>query len=77
MCLDNCQICEETVGSNCITCKDTFYQSGKSCLSECPSGTYNISNTYLCSDCDPTCATCEVTSTNCISCNVGKFLLDY
>ena len=50
------------------------YFSNRSCLTTCPIGTFQDSTNNLCSNCDSKCASCEGSSTYCLSCN-SPFLL--
>ncbi|EAR86998.2 H-type lectin domain protein (macronuclear) [Tetrahymena thermophila SB210] len=63
-----------------IDCKSSFNEINsndlKKCVSKCQDGQYAVQfqTTQVCSNCDPSCLTCQNSSTQCLSCPQGLFL---
>ena len=74
----SCKTCSGILNTNCITCNSGKYllQANNSCVSCNVSGYYADIMTGYCEQCDSSCNTCSgILSTNCLSCNSGKYLL--
>ena len=80
-CDSTCNECrdEPTICTGCLSTPDNtqyFHISTSTCVSACPSNTYQTGDN--CTDCDSAvfCATCSYNANNCTSCSNGKFLQD-
>lgn len=79
-CISPCLNCLDEV--SCTTCSDIYVYSPtqKQCLSVCPQGYFNITNTntnqskYVCASCMSQCLTCN-SSNSCILCKSGVQLM--
>lgn len=46
------------------------------CVTSCPTGYFKNSTNRMCTLCDPNCLTCDTTSTKCLTCATGTFLIN-
>ena len=67
-CPGNCTVC--TSSTICTVCDSGFGLLNSSCFSPCPDG-YWLENGTICSLCDPFCALCSTSATDCSSCTVS------
>jgi proprotein convertase subtilisin/kexin type 5 len=59
-CDSSCLTCSSSANTSCITCPPSLYFFSFSCLSSCPSNTFNKTNPINeCVLCDNTCLTCS------------------
>ena len=83
-CSQECQTCNGTMDSNCLSCRDvndSLYK-GK-CYSQCPDKTYHITvgtiENKFCEDCYQSCEKCLIsgnnTYMNCLNCPRKSYLL--
>ncbi|GBF99980.1 hypothetical protein Rsub_13112 [Raphidocelis subcapitata] len=74
-CATDCRACTSADAGACTFCVDgTFLDtSAGTCGTTCPDGTFGEAGSNLCQACDPTCATCSLSASNCASCS-GSFL---
>ncbi len=73
-CPSNCLTCSSH--KKCLTCPLEYLLSNHECILSCPTGKFSnvVSNQYVCSTCDSSCATCSIFSTNCLTCNSKYYL---
>jgi proprotein convertase subtilisin/kexin type 5 len=81
-CHAGCSLCygsssTATVSSLCTSCKndgtDDYFKvvNADACAKACPDGQYQGSVAHTCSLCDISCATCDTTPTDCLTCKNG------
>ena len=75
LCYHTCLTCE-TAATYCLTCASPLALFENECISTCPDGYYNNTDTQTCDECDPSCLTCQSpgTSTSCLTCADGFYL---
>jgi hypothetical protein len=76
-CYTNCLECSGPLSTECLSCyPGSFKRADNSCLLNCLANQYyDALGTMICQNCHATCATCSgPTSTNCLTCPVGKVL---
>jgi proprotein convertase subtilisin/kexin type 5 len=58
----------------CTSCFTSLFLYNFTCFDVCPTKTFNLQNTYNCSDCHSTCSECFGPSQNqCLSCIPGLY----
>ncbi len=67
-CHPYCFACTDLLSTTCSSCRAGYKLSGTTCATNCLSLYGLTTNTTLCVLCDPKCAVCFETSTNCSSC---------
>ena len=83
-CFSLCYECG-TISTNCTVCDlngtnlGFLFTTNNTCVKTCGPGFFDDTNNgtgpNVCTDCDPSCATCKLNSTYCFSCNPNYFLL--
>ncbi|KAL4481736.1 hypothetical protein ABPG74_007825 [Tetrahymena malaccensis] len=80
-CDNSCLTCQGPNNTDCLTCKNSYYQDSvsKLCVAQCQSNQYQINNPstgqIMCMPCDLTCLTCKNQGPDqCTACSQGKFL---
>ncbi|XP_051950680.1 proprotein convertase subtilisin/kexin type 5-like [Xyrauchen texanus] len=73
-CHVNCASCSGHHSNDCLTCKPGLLLLGHSCFPSCPASFFVNAN-YECEACDHTCEECSASSSSCLSCRDGYFLL--
>ena len=73
LCSTTCYTCIGPQSSNCISCVPPLQLYLGNCMSVCPFGFYATSS-YTCQPCNPNCADCSNSATNCTVCPQGVFL---
>ncbi|CAB1446721.1 unnamed protein product [Pleuronectes platessa] len=77
----SCKICFGPQAQDCSSCFKVHIFTGyildqdRSCVAQCPSGSYANTATQLCEDCSPNCEACIDTSDNCDNCTKGSYRL--
>lgn len=74
-CSQSCATCYEANDFNCLTCNSTSVLYQFSCVSECPISTVYDSEKNECLLCNPSCKTCSLDQTTCLSCIEGFYLV--
>jgi hypothetical protein len=74
-CDSTCLTCFGSTATTCTSCDTTsstnawYFSKDNTCLSDCPSSTYKITDKKLCADCSSQCLTCSgPLTTDCNSC---------
>ena len=70
-CTSACTLCLDGTTTNCQACSTNFTLSGTTCSVSCLSGYGPSPTPNLCLACTYPCLTCNLTATNCTSCNVS------
>ena len=75
-CPTHCSACtSDTVCSQCQSVLGVaYYLDGTSCLVSCPSTKYADSASSTCISCTSPCATCQGSSTHCLTCSTGNLI---
>ena len=66
-CSENCNFC--TSNTNCSVCISNFVNFNGTCLSSCPSNTFQEPDSTICSLCNGNCSRCVGSKNTCTSCN--------
>lgn len=81
-CDKTCDSCDGPSSRECLTCSVPFYLYKRTCVKQCPSGTYNTTEEAdgmtlgFCSDCHQVCTTCNGGSAkDCDMCAPGYYKL--
>ena len=82
-CYSTCEKCNgkySNFSHNCESCIEDYYLTDKNCTKECYSSYYKNESSRQCEKCHENCLTCSKGSENgnnyCLSCNIGKYLLN-
>ncbi|KAG8011985.1 Proprotein convertase subtilisin/kexin type 5 [Nibea albiflora] len=80
-CDEGCKQCkrkdsgDQTQGTVCLQCEDSYYQLGADCHQSCPDRTYNVDNGMVCTPCeDKKCVICD--HSQCYWCEEGFYVFD-
>ena len=74
-CDTSCLTCDGSTSSDCLSCSSSLYLQGTTCVSQCKTSYYPVSNsTKTCEKCSGTCVTCITGDLDgCITCPTGYF----